>query len=86
MCKDVIKNQLAFASNRTGGTEPDYEIYLMNTNGASPQQITNNADFDAYPSISPDGQEIAFGKRNPTTDNFGLYIMDFSYRIFFLAI
>lgn len=75
-CKDVIRNQIAFASNRSGGADENFEIYLMNTNGSSPQRITNNSDNDSYPSISPNGQHIAFAKRDPSTNDFDLFVMD----------
>jgi Tol biopolymer transport system component len=36
------------------------EIYLMNGDGTKPRRLTENADFDAFPSISPDGRRIVF--------------------------
>jgi Tol biopolymer transport system component len=38
----------------------NYEIYLMNTDGSSQKNLTNNSVNDLQPAWSPDGQHIAF--------------------------
>ena len=49
------------------------EIYTVGTDGANLKRLTNNAYFDAYPSFSPDGSNIAFlSRRSSTLD---LYVM-----------
>lgn len=36
------------------------EIYLMNEDGTNPRRLTQNSDFDGFPSLSPDGTQIVF--------------------------
>ena len=49
-------NKIAFVTVRDGNSE----IYVMNADGSSPVNITNNAAADDHPVWSPDGTEIAF--------------------------
>jgi Tol biopolymer transport system component len=52
----VGSGKIAFQSNRGG----DEEIYVINADGSSLQQFTDN-DWDDYdPAWSPDGSKIAF--------------------------
>src|SRR4051794_4620237 len=48
--------KIAFSSNRDG----DYEVYVMNADGASVSQLTHNSAGDFQPAWSPDGAKIAF--------------------------
>ena len=36
------------------------EIYLMDGDGKNPIRLTQNADFDGFPALSPDGSKIVF--------------------------
>jgi TolB protein len=36
------------------------EIYLMDGNGTNPRRVTENAHFDCFPALSPDGKKIVF--------------------------
>src|SRR6266540_2837728 len=36
------------------------EIYLMDGDGSNPRRVTENAAFDCFPALSPDGTRIAF--------------------------
>ncbi len=53
------QGKIVFASDRTGS----WQIYTMNTDGTDQFQVTNLApteDDGIFPSLSPDGQRIAF--------------------------
>ena len=71
--------QIAFSSNRDG----NYEIYVMNAEGANLQNLTNNPAADHSPSWSPDGKRIVFmSARDGHVDAdhgspiFEIYVMD----------
>ncbi|HYO46821.1 MAG TPA: hypothetical protein VEY33_09060 [Gemmatimonadota bacterium] len=64
-----ISGRIAFYSDRDG----DWEIFVMNADGSSLQQLTvNSAIGDAHPSWSPDGTRIAFvgTRQDPITGVF----------------
>jgi len=63
-------NWIAFTSNRDG----NQEIYLMNSNGSNPTNLTNNPASDYYPAGIHSGTQIAFtSNRN---GNLEIYVMD----------
>jgi dipeptidyl aminopeptidase/acylaminoacyl peptidase len=45
----------------------------MNADGSNPVRLTTDAEFDAYPEWSPDGQHIAF--RSDRAGNLEVYVM-----------
>ncbi len=58
---------IAFVSNRDGNNE----IYIMDEFGMNQENLTNNANSDFAPSISPDKSHIAFASdRNGTNEVF----------------
>ena len=63
-------SRIAFASNRDG----NWEIYLMNSDGSNPHNVTNNPATDSHPSWSPDGSKIVF--QSERAGNFEIYVMN----------
>ena len=69
--------QIAFQSDRDGHVvngRPSPEIYMMDTDGRNPQNLTNNPANDRSPSWSPDGKRIAF--QSERDGNSEIYVMD----------
>ena len=67
------QGQIAFMSHRDG----NWEIYVMDADGANPRNLTNNPDDDMSPSWSPDGRRIAFVFDGKDRDgNRQIYVMD----------
>ena len=57
--------QIAFSSNRNRDWEfeievRNWEVYVMDTDGTNPINLTNNLASDGSPDWSPDGRRIAF--------------------------
>jgi TolB protein len=44
------------------------EIYLMDGDGTRPRRVTNNAHFDCFPALSPDGKRIVFDSNRLRTE------------------
>jgi dipeptidyl aminopeptidase/acylaminoacyl peptidase len=66
-------DDIAFASNRGGGT---WAIYVMYANGKALKQLTQPAaGQDVQPRFSPDGKQISFVRDNGGSDN-DLYVVD----------
>jgi TolB protein len=66
-----LASTIAFTSGRDNPTLlPAFnrgEIYLMDPDGANVRRLTNNADGDGLPSLSPDGKRLVFdSNRNRT--------------------
>lgn len=53
---EVLKDQIAFTSDRDGGAE----IFVMNADGTGIQQITNNSSDDHLSRWSPNGNRFLF--------------------------
>jgi Tol biopolymer transport system component len=59
---------IAFHSTRSG----NYDIWVMNTDGSNPRQITYDSSWDSIPAWSPDGRELAF--QSNRDGDFEIYI------------
>lgn len=54
---------IAFASNRDGVDELDFEIYVMEADGTSVKKLTDRGwPYSGTPQWSPDGRRIAFAR------------------------
>jgi len=63
-------------------TRGDYnQICLINADGSNLQQLTETANNNYYPAISPDSKSIVFASNK--YDNFDLYLLDLSNSTFF---
>lgn len=49
-------SELAYMSTRSG----NWDIYIINTTGGKPRQLTTNPSNDGLPAWSPDGSQIAY--------------------------
>jgi len=66
----ALRSTIAFVSTRHDSTvdptvDPQRtwlaaEIYLMDADGTNPRRVTENAAFDCFPALSPDGTRIVF--------------------------
>ncbi len=63
-------SRIAFATNRDG----NWEIYIVNSDGSNPHNISNNPATDSHPSWSPDGSKIAF--QSERDGNLEIYVMN----------
>ncbi len=64
------RDRIAFASDRSG----NFEIYVMNADGSSVTNLSNNPANDLFPAWSPDGKRIAFARGSGLGRE--LYVMD----------
>ena len=70
----VFSEKIVFTSDRTGGTgvnnpTGDYEVFRMNPDGTGVRQLTFNKGDDFEPTLSPDGQKIAYRSKGIQTSN-----------------
>jgi len=62
----VLRSTIAFVSTRHDPAVDAQrallaaEIYLMDGDGTNPRRVTENAHFDCFPALSPDGKKIVF--------------------------
>ena len=63
-------SKIAFTSTRDGNEQ----IYVMDADGSSQTNISNNSENEDFPSWSPDGSKIAFRSGRDGTTN--IYVMD----------
>jgi len=51
------------------------EVFIMNADGSSPRNVTNNPAFDGWPRWSPDDSKIVFAFNRAGSD-YEIYIMN----------
>ncbi len=70
--------QIAFSSNRDRAWEfegwDNRDVYVMNTDGTNPINLTNHPAEDGSPAWSPDGKRIAFSSNRD--GNIEVYVMN----------
>ncbi|MBI1925878.1 PD40 domain-containing protein [Candidatus Poribacteria bacterium] len=66
----LAETKIAFTSNR----DSNYEIYVMNSDGTNPKNLTHHPADDTMPAWSPDGRKIAF--RSNRDGNYEIYVMN----------
>lgn len=69
--------QIAFVAAKVAGYEAPRALYVMNTDGSSVRQLTEEAPNAAWPSWSPDGRSIAFTyfPSAQAPDSAGIYVV-----------
>jgi WD40-like Beta Propeller Repeat len=79
------EKKIVFTSDRTSGAgvnnpTGDEEIFVMDPDGTDLQQLTFNTVTDFSPTLSPDGEKIAFVRAGVQTSNlqgdFEIYLMN----------
>jgi Tol biopolymer transport system component len=82
---EEMDKKIVFTSDRTSGTgvnnpTGDVEIFVMDPDGTELQQLTFNTVTDFSPTLSPDGEKIAFVSAGAQTSNlqgdFEIYLMN----------
>jgi TolB protein len=76
--RTVLRSAIAFVSTRhdpTLDTTVDVqrallgaEIYLIDSDGTNPRRLTENAYFDCFPALSPDGSRVVFDSNRLRTE------------------
>lgn len=61
-------NKIAFISNRSG----NYDLWIMNSDGTKPVQITDDKYNELYPCFSSDGSKIVF--QSDRSGNFDIWV------------
>jgi hypothetical protein len=70
VCVPSLTDKIVFRTDRDGNEE----IYVMGTDGSSPTNLTNNANADKAPHVSPDGTKIVFVSDRGGSDD--IWVMD----------
>jgi len=61
-------NKIAFISNKSG----NYDLWIMNSDGTNPVQITDDKYNELYPCFSSDGSKIVF--QSDRSGNFDIWV------------
>ncbi len=67
-----LDGTIAFHSERSGS----FDVWLMNPDGSSLRQLTDDPGVDVEPAWSPDGSKIVFVTSRDDPDNTSLYVMN----------
>ena len=58
---DQIPYKIVYETRRTTESRRNWELFMMNTDGSNPVNLTKTANIDEmYPHVSPDGTKICF--------------------------
>ena len=68
----VDKEQILFHSNRDGA----YGIYIMDKDGSDVERLTAMDTYAMFPSVSPNGNQIAFEMYTNQTQSWDIYVMN----------
>jgi len=61
--------RLIFASNHQDPKGRNFDMYLVNLDGAGLERVSFNDTFDGFPMFSPDGKKLVFASnRNAKTE------------------
>ena len=52
------------------------EVFVMNADGSSMRNLSNNPAFDGWPRCSPDGKRIVFGSNRENKTDYEIYLMN----------
>ncbi len=66
-------DRIVFQSRSGGGND---DIFLVKVDGSGLVQLTNDPSIDGHPSISPDGQFVAFESNRGKDGKFQIYVMN----------
>ncbi len=70
--------RIIFASNRLDPRGRNFDLYLVNVDGTGLEQVTTDAEFDAFPIFSPNGRELvwASNRHGGTPHETNIFIAD----------
>jgi Tol biopolymer transport system component len=73
----IVNGQIARIAYHSGETDIE-EIFVMDSDGSHPLQVTDNLNSDMFPDWSPDGTRIAFSSDRDTssTSVVDVFVMD----------
>lgn len=65
-------------SMRERGEKPNYDLYLMKTDGSGTTRVTFDPEFDGLPVFSPDGKKLMWTSKRGGLSDAQVFIADFT--------